>query len=534
MTFDGADNVIRVMLFWMIFMPSGARYSIDAVLAGARGEPVRETGPALPIRLGQLQIAWTYLNTATHKWPGKTWHDGTALHYALGLDHLFTRSLGRLLYHWPWFTKFGTHFTVVAECSFLPLVFIPLFQTRAVKKWLDRQSATTKRTLSLFFQPTYKALAIACGTALHLGIATMMSVGNFSYVMISSYLLLFETAWTVAIVDTLGRGWRRIFGGSKVTVLYDGECGFCVRVARVLRGLDAFAMLQLVDFRQSGDLAALPATPLPPLTALERRIHVVGSHLGVKDGYAGMVAVALRIPALAPLGVIGSFPGAFLLGNPVYDAVAKRRQELHPRCDGTCALPGVAPGSFGRLLRGAVPGAVRKGARGLLYCGLLFLAVACVWFSFPSTAKLFGRPVDPDTHMPQWMSMPVQGLELWQKWDMFSANPADTDMYLVGRGELTDGTHVDVLRGDRHGGPMPPIDLGLFFTRWQKFVHNLAYAGKPWLLEFGRYICRDWNAPEGRAPLKTFKIYRVERRVPAVGKEPGPWAEQLIWDHSCF
>jgi hypothetical protein len=119
---------------------------------------------------------------------------------------------------------------------------------------------------------------------------------------------------------------------------------------------------------------------------------------------------------------------------------------------------------------------------------------------------------------------------------MFSPNPMDTDVYLMGRGVLTDGTEVDVLRGDETGGPMPPTYPGLFFTRWTKYVNNLAYAGQPWLLEFGRYICRHWNynPPPGRPALNTFRIYREQRRVPEMGKEPVPWGEDMIWEHHCF
>jgi predicted DCC family thiol-disulfide oxidoreductase YuxK len=533
MAFDGADNVIRVMLFWMLFMPAGARYSVDAVLAGSRGEAVRETGPALPIRLGQLQIAWVYANTIMHKWPGPRWHDGSALHTALGLEHLFTRPLGKLLFGMPWFTNLGTHFAIVAERAFLPLIFLPVFEAPAIKRWLERQNPPVRGTLRLFFQPTYKALALVYCTALHIGIAVTMSVGNFSYVMISSYLLFFETAWTVALVDFLGRVWRRLFRSSKLKVLYDGECGMCVRVARILGGLDAFGTLELIDFRREGALSGLPDVPQD---ALEQRMHVVGPSGEWRAGYKGFVAIARRLPALALFGLVGSVPGVALLGDPVYDYVVRRRREWHPKCDETCALLAAPPTRIRSVLGRLVPRALIGMATAVLFGFLIYLAGASAWFSLPSSAMAFGRKVDPDTHMPQWMASSVQGLELWQKWDMFSPNPADTDIYLVGRGELTDGTQVDVLRGDGQGGPMPPIYPGLFFSRWTKFVHNIAYAGQPWLVEFGRFVCRHWNneATRGRAPLKTFKIFREQRRVPDVGKEADAWGEQLLWDHRCF
>jgi len=536
MLFDGSDNVVRVMLFWLLFMPCGARYSVDAALREARGQPVRMTAPALPMRLGQLQIAWIYLDTAMQKWPGTSWHNGAALHTALGLDHLFGRPLGQFVFHVPWLTTIGTHFAFAAEIAFLPLIFLPMSKTRRISAWLERQSPAVAAMVGLLFQPTYKALALLYGTALHVGILLLMSIGNFSYVMIGSYLLFFEPAWTVGLVAEIGRVWRRLAGRAKLVVVYDGACGFCVRTARILRGLDAFELLELRDFRAEGALAGLPERLSQ--ADLERRMHVVASGpvSAVSAGYRGFVSVALRVPVLAPLGAIGSFPGAHFIGDPIYDAIAKKRHALHPSCDETCARSAALSTGEASSLDAWIPRGLKLAVRGVVYAGLVYLAGAAAWFSCPSYLRVFGRPVDPDTHMPQWMNASVQGAELWQKWDMFSPNPADTDIYLMGRGELADGTPIDVLRGDSHHGPMPPIMPGFLFDRWLKYVHNIAYADNAWLLEFGRFLCRHWNTdpPKGRALLKTFKIFREQRHVAPAGKPPEKWTEQMIWDHKCF
>lgn len=184
MLFDGSDNVIRVMLFWLMFMPVGARYSVDAALRSARGLPLITHGTALPMRMGQLQIAWIYLNTAIHKWGGGSWHNGNALRIALGLDHLFTRPLGKIMFDIPWATRLGTHVALGIEIAFLPLVLLPVWKPARLEAWLQTQSRARQIFVSLFFQPTYKALAILGGVLLHTGIALSMSVGDFSYIMI--------------------------------------------------------------------------------------------------------------------------------------------------------------------------------------------------------------------------------------------------------------------------------------------------------------------------------------------------------------
>jgi len=128
----------------------------------------------------------------------------------------------------------------------------------------------------------------------------------------------------------------------------------------------------------------------------------------------------------------------------------------------------------------------------------------------------------------------VEELELWQKWDMFSPKPLDTDMYLEGRGELTDGSQVDVLRGIGAAAPplLPPIYPSFFFTRWTSTSqHRVEGDNSPWVLEFGRYLCRRWNfnPPRGRAQLKAFKLYKEYRRVPLYGETPVDWQEAMIW-----
>jgi hypothetical protein len=172
--FGGAETITRCLLFWLMFMPSGARYSIDAVLRTARGEETITDAPAFTIRLGQIQIAWVYLNSFIYKWYGLHWRDGTALHDALN-RRLYTTSLGRALMSEAWFYVPGTYLTLVFEAGFVFLVFAPIGQ------------------------PRLRALALASCAAMHTAISATMNIGHFSSVMVLSYPLLFEARWTEAI-----------------------------------------------------------------------------------------------------------------------------------------------------------------------------------------------------------------------------------------------------------------------------------------------------------------------------------------------
>ncbi|MEZ4383552.1 MAG: HTTM domain-containing protein [Nannocystaceae bacterium] len=93
--YTGGDTVIRVFLFLGIFLRWGDAYSVDAwrrrrraLLGGARSLPAPPLIPAWPAQLMILQLTIIYCATGALK-SGLTWLDGTALYYALSLDHFY-------------------------------------------------------------------------------------------------------------------------------------------------------------------------------------------------------------------------------------------------------------------------------------------------------------------------------------------------------------------------------------------------------------------------------------------------------------
>lgn len=96
--YTGGDTVVRVFMFLGVFAAWGEAYSIDSlrrrrkqILRGAARVPGLRLISAWPMRLMMLQLAIIYTATGLLK-SGNTWADGTALYYALNLDHF---------YRWP-------------------------------------------------------------------------------------------------------------------------------------------------------------------------------------------------------------------------------------------------------------------------------------------------------------------------------------------------------------------------------------------------------------------------------------------------
>ena len=515
-------------------MPVGARYSVDAILRAARGQPVRQTATALPMRLGQLQIAWVHADTILHKWPGQSWHNGTALRLALGLDHLFTRAMGRWLFDVRPAIKVGTYLRLVLECNFLPLVFLPLWKPKGLPK---------DSPWRFFFQPTYKALAIAGGTALHLGIAFTMAIGNFSYIMISAYFLLYEPEWIEAIVRALGRAWAWLAATEGATVFYDGECGLCSATW------------------------LLPSRLRPLWKPDPRRLSPLGGDgecrhrpPGTRSAHASAGAGRANTRRLFGRGGVGSpgswsgtaWPAGFDPGQPLprrsgLRSHRGRRRSLHAGCDASCALPSEADGWGGRLrgwLAELIPTSTKQTATDVLHATLAFLMFLCLWFAVPRQIR--------NSHC--WISTSRRGgcLQLPARGHPGAGTVAGLGHVLPqphGHGRLPGGTRT----ADRwQGGGRParrwawrPAAAALPQLLLQPLEqvhqqHRLPQRGLDGKLQFGHALSAaigTTRRPSGRfdRPSTPFRSTASSAGcLELEGSEPVPWGEEKIWDHHCF
>jgi len=94
--YNGGDFVVQVFLFLGMFCRWGEAYSIDSRRRRRRPVAERHTSalpaprpiPGWPLRLMMLQLAIIYCATGLLK-SGPTWREGTALYYALNLDHFY-------------------------------------------------------------------------------------------------------------------------------------------------------------------------------------------------------------------------------------------------------------------------------------------------------------------------------------------------------------------------------------------------------------------------------------------------------------
>ena len=115
---QGGDVLFRLLFFWGMFLPMGAVWSVDAYLQNREQDP-----PSFPKDIVSggtfalmLQTFIVYWSTMALKTGVEWWEAGTAVHYALHIDH-FATPLGVWLREQQGLTAFLTQATAVIEIA---------------------------------------------------------------------------------------------------------------------------------------------------------------------------------------------------------------------------------------------------------------------------------------------------------------------------------------------------------------------------------------------------------------------------------
>lgn len=160
----GGDDMFRVLFFWCQFTPLAVEFSLDKYLNHKKSPFSYE---ALNVGTAGivLQMCFLYFFTALLKWH-PIWHtEGSAVHYALGLDE-FTSPLGIWIRQFPGVMKLMTFATLALE-FFGPLIVL-----------LPIRSGSPRLLMCLAF------------IGFHISLSIFMELGFFPWVCISGWLAL--------------------------------------------------------------------------------------------------------------------------------------------------------------------------------------------------------------------------------------------------------------------------------------------------------------------------------------------------------
>lgn len=122
----GGDTLLNLLLFWSIFLPLGARYSVDNIL-----DPSGQKLPERILSFGTLailaQVAFVYFFTALCK-VSPEWLGGSAILRALNIDQ-YVLPFGLFLRQYPNLMKLLTHAVYGLEFVGPILLFLPFYTT---------------------------------------------------------------------------------------------------------------------------------------------------------------------------------------------------------------------------------------------------------------------------------------------------------------------------------------------------------------------------------------------------------------------
>jgi len=270
---NGGDTVLRTMLFFFLFAPSGAAFSVDSLLRRLRSpgaEPLLISPWAQ--RMMQVQVALIYFTTAYAKTRGELYHNGSAMYYVFGLVDFNVRGVEQLMN--------------------LPLVYSSLtFAVLLVEVSIP---------FLLWFQAS-RPYAVAMGLLAHGWIMVFMTIPVFGLLMVATYFPFFTEAELSTALERI----RRRYDRSRATVYFDGLCPAWLRI------LDVFGRIDARDAR-----AVEPPPGMDRKTLLGERVLVTpgGRVLRGFDAYRWLFP---RLPALSWSWPFWFIPGVAWAGRRI-------------------------------------------------------------------------------------------------------------------------------------------------------------------------------------------------------------------------
>lgn len=472
MILQGGDVLVRVLMFWALFLPLGAMYSVDASMDTAPEKKPKFILSAGTIAL-YIQFLIFYWFSVLNKSGKEWWPEGSAVYYALSVDHFATPIAHFILEHVPyWALRLMTFGTLIIETVGAGLILV------------TGQAGWARLGVVFLF------------VFLHMSFRSCLDVSIFPFIS-SIYMLAFIPSrfW-----DTLG---ERLRGKQqRLLIYYDGECRFCKKMVALFKTF--FLLSCQVEEAQK----------YPKVHKEMERLNswiVEDQHKVFHTHYDAVLLCVRESQIFAFLLPILRFGPLYRLGDRAYRYVARNR---------------LASARWVKWVKWG-PLTVKQG----LISSLLSVFFICYVYAWNSGDM--GYPI----YVPRSWSFIASTLRIDQAWDMFSPYPMKNDGWIIIPGKLKNGRELDMLNGKRPVTyEKPPYFPALYGTHhWEKYTRNiLQKSNEEHLLYWGKYICRMWNNKhEGDEQLSTFQIiYMRETTLPDYQK--AEIVQDLMWSHNCF
>ena len=469
----GGDSLLNMLLFWGMFVPWGAKYSVDSALnssPGAQPKHVVSIGTAALL----LQMPLVYFFTGILK-NGPEWrHDFTAIYYVLSAPDYAT-SLGHWMASWP----------------------MPILQTIAASTIVIEMSGAI-----LLFSPlvtrTIRSLVLPAFLLLQIGLALTMKLGLFPLISTAAILPFIPGSFWTKLSNRLSTPSR-----TGVRVYYDGDCTFCRK-----------AVLLIKEFCLWPETFVEPAQGYPDVNA-DMQLHnswVVIDHQNKRHYKFEAFAYIFRQSALFWfLGAALRWPLLDRAGKSLYERVASNR------------------GFAAWLTRPMRYRPVRVNQP-------LFLSLLCAFFLAYVLLDNLGSVKRTHLRVPEKLGGIGQMLRIHQRWRMFAPSPPRVYDWYLAEGRLRDGQELCIVNGvlsscQLDAKDIPSVKSYRWRTYWRYVGSESAKELRPYL---ARYICDSWNnSHTGDKMLDGLAIFKLQQTIRLDGGKEQPEKIQL-WKDQCL
>ena len=496
---QGGDQLLVIMSFWALFLPLNARWSVDTALQpelheNPNSERFNPDGPQLYFSMATvaivLQILYLYVFTALLK-TGDAWTTRfDAAFFAISLDQLAT-PIAIWARQFPAFFTVATVYVLVTEFLAPILILLPF-------------SVPNKQNSNW---PWARIIGLSLLASLHVGFVFMLHIGLFPFIDLMALSLLLPSALWIGL-HRRRKATARFNKLNGITIYYDEDCGFCLKMCLILR-----------------ELLLHPSVPILPAQSntVIHDILVRNNSWVIKDAdntvhihwHAMQFLFSQRWP-FKPIAWLMRITPFMALGNATYRWVALNRSTMSNITAWALAWRNlrIRPTRVGGLLAA-------------------FFLVAVTIYNFTGLSNF-------EQYRPTVITTAVQLTRLSQKWNMFAPQPLTQSVFQQIPGQSRGGDDIN-LYPTTSTSPnweppayMAPIHAGY---RWRKYMGTLgSHKDNVVRNSFGQYLCNTYNADKpalSEQQLATFEIYTVKRRTNTTAAQRLR-TRNRIWRGWCF
>lgn len=476
---NGGDDVLRAILFLSLFLPLNKCFSIDSALQKEESEKKEHFstwGLAFFIQVFMIYFI-SYVLKDSDIWR----RDFTAFFYSSRLE-IFATPFGEWLKAFPTFGQFITFLSIYLEWLG-PLLL--MFSFVLGKRWWWA-----------------RLLLVVLFVAFHFGIFLTMNIGLFTFICEAMWVLFIPGQFWDLMADKFK---QRHF--DKVSIYYDGECGFCQKGVRILREFLLFRSVQISPAQDNASIYRDMQKNNSWVVCNEK-----------KERFFHYEAF-LQLLKHSPVGksfffVFASAPSRWI-GRKIYRWISHHRPLM---------------GKISQFLSYKEAGKEIKTLKIIIETAGAFILVTIFMWNLTTIKKY-------NIQSPFFQSV-TRWLHLYQEWNMFAPYPKMDNIWVEIPATLSDGSQIELLSGDRD---IFSIKDQAFYRQirnehWRKFYLNMSDRND-YARYYGGFLCRQWNDSNIRlikdANLRSFEIIVFSQPTLPNGQKGGI-SRKLSWKHWCY